>query len=233
VRVIIRPIIDVVDLDLAKRRAWEYVKEMLGGASYLGNGLYLLEGPIHRATPSMLSLDCWVKALIRLRVGLVSDIEGVKAMAMGKALHDLYESWFRNVNPRIHIEEEIGIEAGTSGRADIVYMYEDGGDEVWGLVELKSVWRLTKPRESGYVKQISAYAELLAEAGIELREGYIVTMKRVIPISISRSGAIGELRRIEEKDWPKEPPNPSICTKSSLRALCWTYNNWINTPKSS
>lgn len=227
----IRPIAEAVDLGLARRRAGDYLREMMGTATYLGNGLYLLDGPASRATPSMLSLDCWVKGLIRLRMGNVVDVDSMWAMAMGRAVHDLYEGWFRNVNPDIHVESEAGVEyMDTSGRADILYMRDDGDGEVWGLIELKSTWRLDKDRETRYIRQMAAYAELLSQVGIELREGYVVTMRRVMPIPAKalRDGGevLVELRRIEEEDWPSEPPNPSVCPRCSLRSLCRTYAGW-------
>ncbi|WP_069807371.1 Dna2/Cas4 domain-containing protein [Vulcanisaeta thermophila] len=232
VKLIIRPIAEVVSEDAIERRMREYVEEILRGAKPIAEGLYLIEPPVPRATPSMLSLDCPVKAIIKLRIGEVTNMDGIRALARGRAVHDLYQDWFRAVNPRVHVEVESGIEAlDTAGRTDILYMREVDGEERWGLIELKSVWSLSEDRERRYTRQVMAYVIMLREAGIDVREAYLVTMRDVKALPLKTlerelNGIIKELKALETLEWPMKPPNLRLCYKCEVRGVCMTYSNY-------
>ncbi|GAB6948377.1 hypothetical protein JCM16161A_25070 [Vulcanisaeta sp. JCM 16161] len=230
VKLVIRPIADVVNEDEIRRKTEEYVNEMLRNAQVIGDDLFLIDKPTGRATPSFFSNDCFVKSLIKLRFGTITNMEGIRNLARGRAIHDLYQEWFKIANPRVHVEVESGIETvDTSGRADIVYMREFDGEEVWGLIELKSSWNLDEDRERRYLKQVVSYVLMLEEAGITIREAYLVTMRDVKSLPINRlrrdyQNVLMELKAIENyQGWPMEPPDPLLCVKCELRPICSTY----------
>ena len=203
---VVKPISEVINEEAIKRKTEEYVAEMLRNAKPIGNGLYIIDKPALRPTPSSHTDYCPVKTLYRLRIGTVTTINGIKAMARGRAIHDLYQEWFRMANPKVHVEVESGVETvDTSGRADIIYMREFDGEEVWGLIELKSTWNLTEERAEAYTRQVASYVLMLGEAGINIREAYLVTMREVKPLPV------GLLRR------------EYASVISDLRAL-WEYN---------
>ncbi len=143
------------------------------------------------------------------------------------------------------MEVESGIETvDTSGRADIVYMREFDGEEVWGLIELKSSWSLDEDRERRYLKQVVSYVLMLEEAGIDIREAYLVTMRDVKSLPIIRlrrehQNVLAELKAIESyQGWPMEPPDPLLCIRCELRPICSTYaiyksNKYININKAN
>ncbi|ADY00802.1 MAG: Dna2/Cas4 domain-containing protein [Vulcanisaeta sp.] len=230
VKLVIRPIADVVSEDEIRRKMEEHINEMLRSAQAIGDDLFLIDRATGRATPSFFSNDCFVKSLIKLRFGTITNMEGIRNLARGKAIHDLYQEWFKIANPRVHVEVESGIETvDTSGRADIVYMREFDGEEIWGLIELKSSWNLNEDREKRYLKQIVSYALMLEEAGITIREAYLVTMKDVKSLPINKirkenQNVLVELKTMETyQGWPMEPPDPLLCTKCELRPICITY----------
>ncbi|MCG2864352.1 MAG: Dna2/Cas4 domain-containing protein [Vulcanisaeta sp.] len=230
VKLVVKPIAEVIDEDRIARKTEEYLNEMLRGARIIGDDLYLVDEPTGRATPSLFSYDCIVKSLIRLRFGTITNMEGLRNLARGRAIHDLYQEWFKVVNPRIHVEVESGIETvDTSGRADIVYMREFDGEEIWGLIELKSSWNLNEEREQRYLKQVVSYMLMLEDAGITIREAYLVTMKNVKPLPVMTllkkyGGVLNELKSLESfQGWPVEPPDPLLCMRCELRPICNTY----------
>ena len=230
VKLVIKPIADVVSEDEIRRKTEEYLGEMLGNAQAIGDDLYLIDKPTGRATPSYFSNDCFVKSLIKLRFGTITNMDGIRNLARGRAVHDLYQEWFRVVNPRVHVEVESGIEtADTSGRADIIYMREFDGEEIWGLIELKSSWNLNEDRERRYLKQVVSYIVMLEETGIAIREAYLVTMRDVKSLPINRlrrenQSVLAELKFLESyQGWPIEPPDPLLCMKCELKPMCTTY----------
>ena len=99
-RLVIRPIAEVLNEDVIGRRTEEYVNQILKEAKNIGSGLYIIDKPVMRPTPSSHTDYCPVKTLYRLRIGTVTTISGIKAMARGKAIHDLYQEWFRMANPK-------------------------------------------------------------------------------------------------------------------------------------
>ncbi len=234
-RVIIRPIKDVIDESIARKRADVYIHELLNKATYIGDNLFLIQAPKRRISPSILAVDCIVKALIRLRMGFITSLGGIEALARGLAIHELYQEWFRLANPRIHVEVESEFEGvDYNGRMDIIYMRESDGEEIWGLIELKSIWRLTERRLAQYLRQIALYAHLLENHGITIREVYLVTMRDIIPIPLREvrrvlKEVMEELRILEREDWwPSMPPNPSLCRKCELKPICITYSAYSN-----
>ncbi|MFB6469969.1 MAG: Dna2/Cas4 domain-containing protein [Vulcanisaeta sp. AZ3] len=231
VKLVIKPIAEVLSRDEISRKTEDYLEEMMRTAQVIGDGLYLVDRPTGRATPSIFSYDCIVKSLIKLRYGTITNMDGLRNLARGRAIHDLYQEWFRIVNPRVHVEVESGIEtADTSGRADIVYMREFDDDEIWGLIELKSSWNLDEDREKRYLKQVTSYIFMLEEAGIQIREAYLVTMREVKPLPImglrrEYQGVLNELKAIESfQGWPTKPPNISLCMRCELKPICTTYS---------
>lgn len=237
VKLIIRPIVEVVNEELIERKTQEYMEQILGNAKLIAENLYLIDPPALRATPSLFSYDCVVKALIRLRIGSITNMDGIRNLARGRAIHDLYQDWFKAVNPRVHVEIESGIEtADTSGRADIVYMREVDGEERWGLIELKSSWNLQEDKERRYIKQVMSYVHMLEEAGIPIKEAYLVTMKDVKALPLGRlkreyNNIMNELKMIENmQGWLPEPPDVKLCTRCELKSICITYNNYISNP---
>ena len=230
VRLVIRPIADVVSEDEVRRRTEEYINEIMRNAQPIGGDLFRIDEPTGRATPSLFSNDCFVKSLIKLRFGTITNMDGIRNLARGRAVHDLYQEWFRMANPKVHVEVESGIETvDTSGRADIIYMREFDGEEVWGLIELKSTWNLDGEKEERYMKQVASYVLMLEEAGISIREAYLVTMRDVKPLPINRlrrtyQNVLAELKAMENyQGWPVEPPDPLLCVKCELRSFCNTY----------
>ncbi|MCG2895356.1 MAG: Dna2/Cas4 domain-containing protein [Vulcanisaeta sp.] len=230
VNLVIKPIAEVVDEDRINRKMEEYLSEMLRRARPIGDGLFIIDEPTGRATPSLLSYDCIVKSLIRLRLGTITNMDGLRNLARGRAIHDLYQEWFKVANPRIHVEVESGVEtADTSGRADILYMREFDGEEIWGLIELKSSWNLHEEREQRYLRQIAAYILMLRDAGITIREAYLVTMRDVKSIPITTllrryNSVLNELKSLVSfQGWPVKPPNPLLCVRCELRPICNTY----------
>lgn len=128
------------------------------------------------------------------------------------------------------MEVESGIEtADTSGRADIIYMREFDGEEIWGLIELKSSWNLNEDRERRYLKQVVSYIVMLEETGVAIREAYLVTMRDVKSLPINKlrrenQSVLAELKLLESyQGWPIEPPDPLLCMKCELRPICTTY----------
>ncbi|ADN51565.1 CRISPR-associated protein Cas4 [Vulcanisaeta distributa] len=245
VKLVVRPIADVVSENEIRRKTEEYVSEMLRNAQVIGDDLFLVDKPTGKATPSFFSNDCFVKSLIKLRFGTITNMDGIRSLARGRAIHDLYQEWFKIANPRVHVEVESGIETvDTSGRADIVYMREFDGEEIWGLIELKSSWSLDEDRERRYLKQVVSYVLMLEEAGIDIREAYLVTMRDVKSLPIIRlrreyQNVLAELKAIENyQGWPMEPPDPLLCIRCELRPICSTYaiyksNKSININKAS
>ncbi|MGC9152288.1 MAG: CRISPR-associated protein Cas4 [Vulcanisaeta sp.] len=233
VKLVIKPIAEVVNEEEVRKRTEEYLNDMLRNARIIGDGLYLVDEPTGRATPSLFSYDCMVKSLIKLRFGTIVSMDSLRNLARGKAIHDIYQEWFKIANPNVHVEVESGIETtDTSGRADIVYLREFDGEEIWGLIELKSSWSLNEDREKRYLKQIVSYVLMLEEAGIPIREAYLVTMKDVKSLPINRlrreyQGVIDELKMLEAyQGWPIEPPDKSLCVKCELRPICITYSTY-------
>mgnify|MGYP001770654912 CR=1 FL=1 len=229
-RLVIKPITDVVSEEAIKRKTEEYVAEMLRNAKNIGNGLYIIDRPAVRPTPSFHVDTCPVKSLIRLRLGTVTTMSGIRAMARGKAIHDMYQEWFRIANPNIHVEVESGIETvDTSGRADIIYMREFDGEEVWGLIELKSTWNLTEEKVEAYTRQVASYILMLEEAGINIREAYLVTMREVkpLPVGLLRrdyASVISDLRALWEfAGLPTTPPKQDLCESCELKPICIPY----------
>ncbi|WP_054853306.1 Dna2/Cas4 domain-containing protein [Vulcanisaeta distributa] len=232
VKLVVKPIADVLSEDEIRRKTDEYVSEMLRNAQVIGDDLFLVDKATGKATPSFFSNDCFVKSLIKLRFGTITNMEGIRSLARGgRAIHDLYQEWFKFANPRVHVEIESGIETvDTSGRADIVYMREFDGEEVWGgLIELKSSWNLNEDRERRYLKQVISYVLMLEETGITIREAYLVTMRDVKSLPINRlrreyQNVIMELKAIENyQGWPMEPPDPLLCVRCELKPICNTY----------
>ncbi|BDR93125.1 Dna2/Cas4 domain-containing protein [Vulcanisaeta souniana] len=229
-KLVIKPIADVVSEDEIRRKTEEYLDEMLRVSKIIGDDLYLIDKPTGKATPSYFSNDCFVKSLIKLRFGTITNMDGIRNLARGRAVHDLYQEWFRIVNPRVHVEVESGIEtADTSGRADIIYMREFDGEEIWGLIELKSSWNLNEDRERRYLKQVVSYIVMLEETGVAIREAYLVTMRDVKSLPINKlrrenQSVLAELKLLESyQGWPIEPPDPLLCMKCELRPICTTY----------
>ena len=201
---VVKPINEVLSEDRIRQRTEEYVNQMLKEAKPIGAGLYIIDKPAMRPTPSFHVDPCPVKSLIRLRLGTVTTMSGIRAMARGRAIHDMYQEWFRMANPKVHVEVESGVETvDTSGRADIIYMREFDGEEIWGLIELKSTWNLTEEKMDAYTRQVASYILMLGEAGINIREAYLVTMREVrpLPVGLLRreySSVISDLRELWE-----------------------------------
>ncbi len=56
--------------------------------------------PLVKLPPSFFSNDCFVKSLIKLRFGTITNMDGIRSLARGRAIHDLYQEWFKIANPR-------------------------------------------------------------------------------------------------------------------------------------
>ena len=227
---VVKPISEVISEDRIRQRTEEYVNQMLRDAKPIGNGLYIIDRPAMRPTPSFHVDTCPIKSLLRLRLGTITTINSIKAMARGKAIHDMYQEWFKLANPKVHVEVESGIETvDTSGRADIIYMREFDGEEVWGLIELKSTWNLTEEKVDAYMRQVASYILMLEEAGINIREAYLVTMREVktLPVGVLRrdyASVISDLRALWEfGGLPTTPPKPELCESCELKPICIPY----------
>ncbi len=81
VKLVVRPIADVVSEDEIRRKTEEYVSEMLRNAQVIGDDLFLVDKPTGKATPSFFSNDCFVKSLIKLRFGTITNMDGIRSLA--------------------------------------------------------------------------------------------------------------------------------------------------------
>lgn len=80
-KLVIKPIADVVSEDEIRRKTEEYLDEMLRVSKIIGDDLYLIDKPTGKATPSYFSNDCFVKSLIKLRFGTITNMDGIRNLA--------------------------------------------------------------------------------------------------------------------------------------------------------
>jgi len=209
VKVIVKPIEQLVDVDKVEQEARQKTEEFVKTAPKNGQ-LYLLSPPSFGAYPSLLASNCPVKAVYKMFFGDYGRKEDANRVIFGELIHRRYQESFKAINPKVTVLSEVELDGrqggGVKGVADIVYIYDDyDGQEKAGVIELKSRRYFKSPYLPddpvevqfgshkltwyGYVKrvylQLASYVKLLKDSGETVDEAYVVTRAEVTPVSLS------------------------------------------------